>query len=106
MASRRTKLTLNIDKDVLKSAKMVAATKNTPLSRMVETYMKFMSDPLVWCFKCSGEFRASSSQPCAKCSYLVCPQCKACGCGLKDETAVAIFQMRKVYEHLLGGRVK
>lgn len=106
MVARRTKLTLNIDKDVLKTAKKVAETKNMALSRMVETYMKFISDPLVWCFKCGEEFMASESETCAKCSYLMCPKCKACGCGLKEETTVAIFQMRKVYEHLLGGRLK
>lgn len=106
MVAKRTKLTLNIDKEILKSAKKVAESKNTALSRMVETYMKFISDPLVWCFKCGAEFNASKSDTCPKCSYLRCPDCRACGCGLDEDTAMAVFQMRKVYEHLLGGRVK
>lgn len=106
MVAKRTKLTLNIDRDILKDAKKVAESKNTPLSRMVETYMKFISDPLVWCFKCGEEFSVSASKVCPKCSYLRCIKCNACGCGLSEDTAVAVFQMRKVYEHLIGGRLK
>lgn len=106
MVARRTKLTLNIDKDILKDAKKVSEDKNTPLSRMVETYLKFVTDPLIWCFKCGEKFRANSADVCPKCSYLMCTKCEACGCKLDEQTAIAVFQMRKVYEHLLGGRLK
>jgi hypothetical protein len=73
---------------------------------MVETYLKFLSDPHLWCFKCGEEFASSDADVCPKCSYIICTQCKACGCKLERESSVAAFHMRKVYEHLLGGRLK
>lgn len=106
MVAKKTKLTLNVDRAVLKEAKKVSQTRNIPVSRLVETYLKFLSDPMVWCFKCGEGFEASKTDVCAKCSYLICPKCKACGCKLGEETSVAVFHMRKVYEHLLGGRLK
>ena len=106
MVAKRIKLTLSVNESVLKTARKVAEAKNMPLSRMVETYFKFISDPLVWCFKCGNEFKASQAKVCPKCSYLVCPKSESCGFSLEDDTANAVFQMRKVYEHLFGGRLK
>lgn len=102
----KTKLTLSIDGDILNAAKLVAAQKHIPLSRLVENFLGFVAKPYVYCFRCGERFHVSDAKICAKCSWLICPKCRACGCGLKEETAVAIFHMRKVYEDLLAGKVK
>jgi hypothetical protein len=102
----KTKLTLSIDKDVLEAAKRSADQKHIPLSRLVENFLAFFASPYVYCFKCGEKFNVTEAKVCAKCGWLICPECKVCGCGLKEETAIGIFHMRKVYEDLLAGRVK
>jgi hypothetical protein len=105
-SSSKGKLTLSIDKSILKDVKNVCENKNIPISRMVETYLRFVSDPNLWCFRCGEEFASSKAQVCPKCSYIICTKCRACGCKLDKETSIAVFHMRRVYEHLLGGRIK
>jgi hypothetical protein len=102
----KTKLTLSIDKNILEAAKLAADQKHIPLSRLVENFLSFFAKPYVYCFKCGERFSVSDAKVCAKCGWLICPKCKACGCGLKEETAIGVFHMRKVYEDLLAGRVK
>jgi len=102
----KTKLTVSIDEDVLKAAKKTASEKRIPVSRLIENYLKFLTKPEVYCFKCGEKFSAVESEVCHKCGWLVCTKCKACRCVLSEDAAVAVFHMRKVYEDLLGGRVK
>jgi hypothetical protein len=102
----KTKLTLSISKDTLDAAKLVADQKHIPLSRLIENFLGFFSKPYVYCFKCGERFGVDKAKVCAKCGWLICPECKVCGCGLNEETSIGIFHMRKVYEDLLAGRVK
>lgn len=102
----KTKLTLSVDKSVLSKAKEEAENKNIPISRVVENFLDFFANPHVYCFGCGGKFTAKEVEVCAKCGWLICPKCKACRCKLSDEIAAAVFHMRKVYEDLLGGRIK
>ena len=104
--SAKTKLTLNISKSVLQDAKKESRRRNIPMSRMVETFLSFVSDPSLWCFKCGKEFTVTKSEDCPKCGYLICISCKSCGCKIDKECSIAIYHMRRVYEHLLGGRLK
>jgi len=103
---QKTKLTLSIDKRILEAAKLAANQKHIPLSRLVENFLSFFVKPYVYCFKCGKKFVVAEVNICAKCGWLICPACKACGCSLEEETAVAVFHMRKIYEDLLAGRVK
>jgi len=102
----KTKLTLSIDEKILDNAKKIAKEKHIPLSRVVENFLKFFASPKVYCFKCGEKFNVEESKLCPKCGWLECPKCGACRCGLEEDIAVAVFQMRKVYEDLLVGRVK
>lgn len=104
--SPKTKLTLTIDKAVLQKAKDMANRKHIPISGLVENFLKFFADPSVYCYKCGEEFHSSDSKLCPKCGWMICPECKTCGCDLDENTAVAVFHMRRVYEDLLAGRVK
>ena len=104
--SNKTKLTLTVDKGVLERAKKVAEQKRIPMSRLIENFLDFFSKPEVYCFKCGGKFNSVEAELCAKCGWMICPICKVCRCSLNDETAVAVFHMRRVYEDLLSGRVK
>ncbi len=106
MVSRKHKLTVTIDADVLNRAKKVTQQKNIPLSRIIENFLDFFSNPYVYCFRCGKHFDIESADICIRCSWMKCPQCGACGCNLSEETAKAIFEMRRVYEDLLGGKVK
>ena len=106
VSSPKTKLTLNITKSVLENAKKESRSKNIPLSRMVERFLVFMADPKLWCFKCGNEFSSSKTDVCPECSYLICDSCKACSCSLDKQSSVAVYHMRRVYEYLLGGRLK
>jgi hypothetical protein len=103
---QKTKLTLSIGKHILEAAKLVANQRHIPLSRLVENFLSFFAKPYVYCFKCGEKFIVAEVNVCAKCGWLICPKCKACGCGLGEETAIAVFHMRKLYEDLLAGRVK
>jgi hypothetical protein len=104
--SKKNKLTITVDKDVIEAAKEVSKEKNIPLSRAIENFLEFFTKPEVYCFECGEKFDATKADVCPKCGWLICPECKACRCKLGDETATAIFHMRKVYEDLLGGRIK
>ena len=106
MSTSKTKLTLTVDKDVLHKVKQVAEEKNIPISRAVENFLRFFTDPHIYCFKCGEKFNSSDAELCPKCGWLVCPKCNVCRCGLDEDTAVAVFHMRRVYEDLLAGRVK
>ena len=102
----KTKLTLTVDKNIVEKAKKVAEQKRIPISRLIENFLNFFANPEVYCFKCGEKFNSVGAELCPKCGWMICPKCKVCRCGLKDETAVAVFHMRRVYEDLLSGRVK
>ncbi|MEM3660243.1 MAG: DUF6364 family protein [Thermoproteota archaeon] len=102
----KTKLTVTIDEKVLAGAKKACEGKRIPLSRAVENFLQFFANPEVYCFKCGEKFSAAEAKICPKCGWMICPKCKICRCGLSEETAVAVFHMRRVYEDLLAGRVK
>lgn len=102
----RVKLTITVDGEVLARAKEEARRRNVTLSRVVENFLRFFSNPEVYCFSCGERFSARSAEVCARCGWLICPHCGACRCGLGDEAAVAVFHMRRVYEDLLSGRVR
>ncbi len=106
MVGKKVKITDNVDKDVLQRAEKVLKEKNIPRSRAIESFLKFIADPHIYCFSCGEEFVVSKSTVCPKCSFVKCPKCKGCSCKLSDQTSTAVFHMRKVYEDLIGGRVK
>lgn len=100
------KLNVTVDKKVKQRAIDEAKRKNIPISRLIENFLGFFANPRVYCYKCGQEFHSSNSKLCPKCGWMICPKCGSCGCGLKEETSVAVFHMRRVYEDLLAGRVK
>ena len=102
----KARLTLTVDNRVLKRAKEAADRKRIPLSRLIENFLIFFASPEVYCFKCGERFRSTETELCLKCGWMRCPKCNACGCKVSEETAAAIFHMRKVYEDLLAGRIK
>ncbi len=102
----RTKLTLSVDSEIVRRAKEIARKKKTPLSRLVENYFQFLGNPELYCFNCGEKFEAKASKVCPKCGWLIHAGCGSCRCTLDEETASAIYHMRKVYEDLLGGRVE
>lgn len=106
LTKTKEKLNVTIDRKIKQKALNEAKRKNIPISRLIENFLEFFANPKVYCYKCSQEFYSSESKICPKCGWMVCPKCGSCGCGLKEETSVAIFQMRRVYEDLLSGRVK
>ena len=106
MNTPKTKLTLTVDKSVVERAKKVAEQKRIPMSRLVEHFLDFFAKPEVYCFKCGEKFSSVEAELCPKCGWMICPKCNVCRCGLNEETAVAVFHMRRVYEDLLAGRVK
>lgn len=103
---RKARLTVTIDTQVLQAAKEAAEKKRIPLSRLIENFLAFFASPEVYCFRCGTRFQVTGSALCLKCGWMRCPHCTACGCTLSEETAAAIFHMRKVYEELLAGRIK
>jgi rRNA maturation endonuclease Nob1 len=105
-SEHRAKLNVTIDKHILQEAKKVAARKRVPVSRLIESFLEFVTNPEVYCFKCGERFDSGNSKLCPKCGWMVCPKCNVCRCNLSEETAVAVFHMRRVYEDLLAGRVK
>jgi len=102
----KTKLTVSIDENVLKDAKKIVSEKRIPVSRLIENYLKFLAKPEVYCFKCGEKFSVNKAEVCAKCGWIICTKCKACRCSLSEESAEVAYHMRKVYEDLLGGRIK
>ena len=105
-SNRRVKLTLTIAEDVLQKAKAKADEKSIPLSRLIENFLDFFTNPVIYCFKCGEGFSSEESRLCPKCGWMICPKCNTCRCGLNEESAIAIFHMRRVYEDLVAGRVK
>jgi len=103
---RKVKLTITVDEEVLNLAKNVSELKNIPLSRLIENYLRFLSKPEFYCFKCGAKFSVDEVEVCPKCGWMKCPNCNACRCVLSEETAIAVFHMRRVYEDLLCGRIK
>jgi len=102
----KTKLTISIDRKLLQDAKAEAARKHIPISGLIENFLEFFVRPQVYCFKCGEKFGAGDAKVCPKCGWLACTKCKVCGCELTQEATVTAYHMRKVYEQLLGGRVK
>lgn len=100
------RLTVTVDKEILKKAKKEAKRKRIPVSRLIENFLDFFASPEVYCFKCGERFGSTKSKLCPKCGWMVCPECKTCRCNLSEETAIAVFHMRRIYEELLAGRVK
>jgi hypothetical protein len=104
-AQSKVRQTITLDKNILDEAKKSCDAKHIPLSGVIENFLEFFVKPWVYCFRCGEKFYADA-ELCAKCGWLKCPKCGACRCGLDDDTAVAVFHMRRVYEDLLSGRVK
>lgn len=104
--AKKTKLTVTVDKGILDKVKKVAKEKGITISRAIGNFLDFFTNPEVYCFKCGEKFGSIDAELCPKCGWIVCPKCNACRCGLDEDTAVAIFHMRRVYEDLLAGRVK
>ncbi|HID90851.1 TPA: hypothetical protein EYP44_02700 [Candidatus Bathyarchaeota archaeon] len=100
----KTKLTISIDRNVVLSAKRVAAVKRMSISGLVENFLTFFSSPWAYCFRCGFRFALSEAENCPKCGWLKCPDCQACRCELSDEAAIAVFHMRKVCEDLMVER--
>jgi len=106
MGNPKIKISITVEKKILERAKEVSKEKNIPLSRVIENFLKFFSNPWVYCFKCGKKFFVTDAEVCPKCGWLKCPFCGACRCDLNEEVASAVYYMRKVYEELLVGRVK
>jgi len=105
-SNTKTKLTLSIDKNVLEEARKASDKKHVTISAAVENFLRFYANPAVYCLKCGEKFESDQAQLCPKCGWMICPKCNACRCSLNEETGIAVFHMRKVYEDLLVGRVK
>ena len=102
----KTKLTISLDKKLLEEVKREADKKHMPVSGILENFLEFFVRPYVYCFNCGEKFETVSAKICPKCGWIVCSKCKACRCVLSDEGAVIAYHMRRVYEQLLGGRLK
>jgi hypothetical protein len=103
----KTRQTVTVDEDILDKAKKVCEDKHIPLSGAVENFLDFLSRPWVYCFKCGERFIVEDAESCPKCGgWLKCPKCGICRCDLEEDSAIAVYHMRKVYEDLLSGRVK
>jgi hypothetical protein len=102
----KVKLTITVDDAILRDAKRVATEKRMPISRAIEGFLQFYSKPEVYCFKCGEKINANETAICPRCGWMACPKCGVCRCTLSEEAAVAVYHMRRVFEELLGGRVK
>jgi hypothetical protein len=105
-AKTKEPLNVTIDKEIKEKAIAEAKKKNIPISRLIENFLDFFVNPRVYCYKCGEEFRASEATTCMRCNSMICPKCNTCICGFNEESAIAIFHMRRVYEDLVAGRVK
>lgn len=105
-SDRKTKLTLTVDPSIKEDARKVAEERGISLSRLVENYLVFVAKRKVYCFKCGKEFSAVRSEMCPKCGWMRCAECKACRCSMSEDAAQVAYYMRKVYEDLLGGRIR
>jgi hypothetical protein len=106
MADKKVKVTINVNKEVDQKAQNVLEKKNIPKSRAIESFLQFVADPHIYCFSCGVKFFVSKASVCPKCSFVKCTKCHACSCKLSEQTSAAVFHMRRVYEDLIGGRVK
>jgi len=106
MKGGKERASFTINEEVLKRAKEVASRKNIPLSRAIENFLRFFSDPWLYCFRCGKRFNVSGSDICPKCGWLKCPNCQTCGCNLGEEAHTVAFYMRMVYEDILLSRLK
>jgi hypothetical protein len=102
----KARVTMTIDEEILQRAKKRTEEKHIPVSRLIEGFLDFFSNPKVYCFDCGKEFHSSESELCPKCGWMKCPSCGICRCNLDEDIAKAVFYMRKVYEDLLIGRVE
>jgi len=102
----KVKVTLSLDRDIVKRAKAKASLSGISLSKIVEDFLNFYSNPYVYCFSCGVRFAVSEGEVCPSCGWLKCPSCGACRCNLGDEAAIVAYRLRKVYEDLLHGRLK
>lgn len=101
MEGGKTKLTISIDRNALANAKKAAMDKRVSISGLVENFLVFFSNPWAYCFKCGDKFSTADADVCPKCGWLRCPKCKVCRCGLDENTAVAVFHMRRACRDLL-----
>ncbi|MEM3085789.1 MAG: DUF6364 family protein [Halobacteria archaeon] len=101
----KAKLTLTVDPKALARAKRASRARRIPLSRLVEGFLDWASDPRLHCFACSAPFGASRGRTCAKCGWLSCPSCGGCGCALPKEALAGLHSLRKTLEELAGGRL-
>lgn len=100
------KLTLTIEEEVVDKAKKEAEERNTKLSASVQKFLQFFVEPWIYCFKCGKKINVKGAEVCPRCDWLKCPECGVCRCDLSEDTAEVAFYMRKIYEELLGGRLK
>ncbi len=101
----KSRLTVTVNKETHEKAKKIAKEKHISLSGVIENYLEFFINPYVYCFNCGEKFDSKEAQTCPKCTMMICPSCQTCSCGLDQNTSQAVYQMRKVYEDLLRGRV-
>lgn len=103
--STKSRLTVTVDQDILEEAKKITKEKRLPLSGIIENFLEYLIDPYVYCFNCGKKFHSKETDTCPKCTMMICPGCNTCSCDLDETTSQAIYQMKKVYEDLLKGRV-
>lgn len=106
MVAKKVKITLNVDETTLRKSEKVLEGRNTPKSRAVDSFLRFVAEPYVYCFKCGEKFFVNKASVCPRCSFVKCHKCMACSCKLSEETSAAVFHMRRVYEDLIGSRIK
>lgn len=106
MSQKKERLTITINSDVLHRFKQICKKRHLTISGVLQNFIEFFVNPQLYCFECGEAFDADSAQLCTKCSWMICPSCGLCGCGLDERVIKAVFQMRKTYEDLRMGRVK
>lgn len=102
----KARLTITVDREVLDKAKKLATEKHIPISGLIENFLEFFVNPRVYCFQCGEEFDSENAELCPKCGWMACTECGVCRCDLNEDTAIAVFHMRRVFEDLRAGRVK
>jgi hypothetical protein len=101
----KVKLTLTVDKSVLEEGRRAAEQRNTSISRLVENFLAFIANPVLYCFGCGKSFKVKMGQSCPKCGWVKCPKCGSCRCSLTEEAAVVAYHLRQSIEDLTSGRV-
>lgn len=97
----KTKLTLTVNPEIIAKAKEKAREHGTSISKLVENFLKFYTQPTVHCFNCGKKFDVTAAEICPKCGWFICPHCGACGCNLGEEARKVAYQMKKVYDELI-----